>query len=208
MITSAVAAEGKTLTATNLALTLSHSYKRRVLLIDADLRRPTVHEAFRIANDTGLGDVLRDGQTRRLPLFRASETLWILTAGHPMSDPMSALASDQMRTLLAEATEHFDWVIVDSPPVALLSDANLVAAMVDTTILVIGAASTPYPLVRRAIESVGANRIMGTVLNRIERSQMVGGYGYYDYYGYGSGKDDTARKAEKADSAKAAMGVA
>src|SRR5437667_315410 len=70
MITSAVAAEGKTLTATNLALTLSHSYKRRVLLIDADLRRPTVHEAFRIANDTGLVDVLRKTETRRLPLCR------------------------------------------------------------------------------------------------------------------------------------------
>ncbi len=209
MITSAVASEGKTLTATNLALTLSHSYKRRVLLIDADLRRPTVHEAFRIANDSGLGDVLRDAETRRLPLCRASDTLWILTAGMPTSDPMSALASDEMKLLLAEAIEHFDWVIVDSPPVALLSDASLVAAMVDTTILVVGAASTPYPLVRRAAESVGVSRIIGIVLNRIERNQMVGGYGYYDYYGYGSGKDDTARKAEKADSAReAATGAA
>jgi Mrp family chromosome partitioning ATPase len=113
-----------------------------------------------------------------------------------------------MRTLLAEAIEHFDWVIIDSPPVALLSDANLVAAMVDTTILVIGSATTPYPLVRRAVESVGAGRIMGAVLNRIERSQMVGGYGYYDYYGYGSGKDGSARKAERFDAAKAAMDAA
>jgi len=208
MITSAVAAEGKTLTATNLALTLSHSYKRRVLLIDADLRRPTVHEAFRIANDTGLVDVLRKTETRRLPLCRASETLWILTAGMPTSDPMSALASEEMKLLLGEAIEHFDWVIVDSPPVALLSDANLVAAMVDATILVIGAATTPYPLVRRAVESVGASRIIGTVLNRIERGQMVGGYGFYDYYGYGT-RDDGARKAGKADAAReAAMDAA
>ena len=56
----------------------------------------------------------------------------------------------------------------------------------------------------RTVESVGANRIMGAVLNRIERAQMVGGYGYYDYYGYGSGKDDTARKAERADTARKA----
>jgi len=208
MITSAVAAEGKTLTATNLALTLSHSYKRRVLLIDADLRRPAVHEAFRIPNDTGLVDVLRKSETRRLPLCRASETLWILTAGRATSDPMSALASEEMKMLLSEAMEHFDWVIVDSPPVALLSDANLVAAMVDTTILVIGAATTPYPLVRRAVESVGASRILGIVLNRIDRGQMVGGYGFYDYYGYGT-RDDTARKAEKADIAReAAMDAA
>src|SRR5207247_2572301 len=181
MITSAVASEGKTLTATNLALTLSHSYKRRVLLIDADLRRPTVHEAFRIANDSGLADVLRNADTRRLPLCRASETLWILTAGTPTTDPMSALSSEEMRMLLAEAIEHFDWVIVDSPPVALLSDASLVAAMVDTTILVIGAASTPYPLVRRAVESVGASRLIGTVVNRKDRGQMVGGGGVCDH---------------------------
>lgn len=191
MVTSAVASEGKTLTATNLALTMSQSYKRRVLLIDADLRRPTVHEVFRTENTVGLGDVLRRPEIRRLPLLRLSPTLWILPAGRPDSDPMSGLVSEEMKLLLAEASEHFDWVIVDTPPVALLSDANLLAAMIDVSILVVSANSTPFPLVRRAVDSVGPERILGIVLNRIDRAQMVGGYGYYDYYGYG--KSDAAQ---------------
>jgi protein-tyrosine kinase len=202
MVTSAVASEGKTLTATNLALTLSQSYKRRVLLIDADLRRPTVHEVFRTPNAVGLGDVLRNPEVRQLPLFRLSPTLWILTAGRPDSDPMSGLVSEEMKLLLSEASEHFDWVIVDTPPVALLSDANLLASMIDTTILVIGASSTPFPMVRRAVDAVGAERILGVVLNRIDRKQMVGGYGYYDYYGYKA--DPTAPPEPAMASAQAA----
>jgi len=87
-------------------------------------------------------------------------------------------------------------VIIDTPPVAMLSDANLLASMIDGAILVIGAASTPFPLVRRAAEAIGAERIMGTVLNRIDRSQMVGGYGYYDYYGYTKNEIDQKRSAE------------
>jgi Mrp family chromosome partitioning ATPase len=122
--------------------------------------------------------------------------LWILTAGEATGDPMSALASDEMKILLADAADHFDWVIVDTPPIAMLSDANLLARMIDGTILVISAASTPFPLVRRAVEAIGAERIMGTVLNRIERSQMVGGYGYYDYYGYSKVGSDRKRPLE------------
>ena len=196
MITSAVASEGKTLTATNLALTLSHSYKRRVLLIDADLRRPAVHDVFGISNKSGLCEALGAGQAHQLPLAQVSMNLWILTAGEATGDPMSVLASDEMKMLLVGAAEHFDWVIIDTPPVAMLSDANLLASMIDGAILVIGAASTPFPLVRRAAEAIGAERIMGTVLNRIDRSQMVGGYGYYDYYGYTKNEIDQKRSAE------------
>jgi capsular exopolysaccharide synthesis family protein len=196
MITSAVASEGKTLTATNLALTLSHSYKRRVLLIDADLRRPAVHDVFGISNRSGLCEALGAGQASRLPLARVSLNLWILTAGEATGDPMSALASDDMKMLLSDAAAHFDWVIIDTPPIAMLSDANLLASMIDGAILVISAASTPFPLVRRAVEAIGAERIIGTVLNRIDRAQMVGGYGYYDYYGYAKVDGDRKREME------------
>jgi len=184
MITSAIASEGKTLTATNLALTLSHSYRRRVLLIDADLRRPTVHEVFRIENHTGLDEILKNPSIRQLPIVQLSSTLWVLTAGKPDPDPMGGLSSEQMKTLLSEAGEHFDWVIVDTPPVAVLSDANLLAASIDAALVVIGANKTPYPLVKRAIESLGQERVLGVILNRIEKSELVGGYGYDGYYGY------------------------
>ena len=89
-----------------------------------------------------------------------------------------------MKQFLEEAAEQFDWVVLDTPPVALLSDANLLAAMIDLAILVVGANSTPYPLVRRAVEAIGASKILGVVLNRAERSEFSSGYGYYYGYSY------------------------
>jgi protein-tyrosine kinase len=182
MVASAVAAEGKTLTSTNLALTMSHSYQRRVLLIDADLRRPGVHEMFRLQNRAGLGDGLKHPEIGRLPVQRISPTLWVLTAGHPNPDPMSGLVSDTMKQVIAEATQQFDWVVIDTPPVALMPDANLLAGMIDSALLVVNAGRTPYPLVKRAIDAIGAARILGVVLNRAEQRDLAGGEGYYGYY--------------------------
>ena len=187
MVTSAVAAEGKTLTATNLALTLSHSYQRRVLLVDADLRRPSIHEILRLPNTTGLTDSLRHPEQSGLRVHQISPNLSALTAGRADSDPMAGLVSDTMNRLLSEAGQQFDWVIVDTPPVALLPDANLLAAMIDTAILVIGAKATPYPLVRRAVEAIGQQRILGVVLNRMAKADMVAAYNYYSYGGYAYG---------------------
>jgi receptor protein-tyrosine kinase len=190
MVTSAVAAEGKTLTATNLALTLSHSYQRRVLLVDGDLRRPSVHEILRLPNMTGLSDSLRHPEKTGLRVHTISPYLSALTAGRADSDPMAGLVSDTMNRLLAEAAQQFDWVIVDTPPVALLPDANLLAAMIDTAVLVVSARATPYPLVRRAMDAIGQQRILGVVLNRMSKADMVAAYSYYGYgtYAYGVAK--------------------
>jgi protein-tyrosine kinase len=187
MVTSAVAAEGKTLTATNLALTLSHSYQRRVLLVDADLRKPSIHEILRLPNMTGLSDSLRHPEKSGLRFHPISSNLSALTAGRADSDPMAGLVSNTMSRILAEAAQQFDWVIVDTPPVALLPDANLLAAMIDTAVLVIGAHATPYPLVRRAVDAIGQQRILGVVLNRMARADMVASYNYYGYGGYAYG---------------------
>jgi protein-tyrosine kinase len=183
MVTSGVTAEGKSLTATNVALTLSHSYERRVLLIDADLRNPTIHEIFQEPNDLGLGDLLKQPDRGHLTLRQVSPTLWIQPAGRPDSDPMSALVSEGMKQLLAEAVEQFDWIIIDTPPIVLLPDASLLAAMVDTALLVIRANRTPYPLVQRAIEAIGPSKVLGVVLNGIENPSPGDPYGsYHSYY--------------------------
>jgi len=187
MVCSAVSGDGKTLTSTNLSLTLSDSYHRRVLLIDADLRRPSVHNVFEVKNHTGLSECLQADTERKLPLVQASPYLSLLLAGRPDSDPMSGLTSDRMRRLIREATENFDWVVIDTPPVVLLPDANLLAAMADAAILVIGAGKTPYRLISRAVDLLGRNKILGVVLNRVERSSLAVGYGYgYGYYSYGT----------------------
>jgi capsular exopolysaccharide synthesis family protein len=194
MVTSAVASEGKTLTATNLALTLSHSYQRRVLLIDADLRRPSVHDLLHLPNAVGLGDSLK--QPERAPKFHTlSPRFSALTAGRPDSDPMAGLVSETMNQILRSASQEFDWVIVDTPPVAMLPDANLLAAMIDTALLVVGANTTPYPMVRRAVEAIGEQRILGVVLNRMSAAEIVAAYNYYGYgaYAYGLVKESQSR---------------
>jgi capsular exopolysaccharide synthesis family protein len=180
MITSAVPREGKTLTAVNLALTLSESYGLRVLLIDADLRRPAVHEIFRLPNTAGLGDGLRNDRAP-LTLIDVSPTLTVLPAGRPESDPMAGLTSSRMKAVVAEATARFDWVILDTPPVGLMPDAQLLARLVDGVVLVIGAGATPYGLVQRVVSELGPEQIVGTVLNRVEESS-VPATGYYSHY--------------------------
>lgn len=178
MITSALPSEGKTLTATNLALTLSESYQRRVLLIDADLRRPRIHQVFGLPIGDGLTNSLSGRDGRKLPLHQITPTLWVLTAGIAPVDPMSTLVSESMKRLLDEARQMFDWVLVDTPPIAILPDANLLASMIDTALLVVSAQATPFPMVQRAADAIGRSRILGVVLNRAEASASSG-YGYY-----------------------------
>jgi capsular exopolysaccharide synthesis family protein len=168
MVTSALPGEGKTLTAANLALTLSESYRRQVLLVDADLRRPCLHELFHVPNVTGLNEGLRAGADRKVPVIRVTDHLTILTAGRPEPDPMSVLASDRMRRVLEEAGSAFEWVIVDTPPIGLLSDARLLSSLVDTVLLVVRAGSTPTSAIGSAIEAIGRERILGVVLNRAD----------------------------------------
>jgi capsular exopolysaccharide synthesis family protein len=182
MVTSALQSEGKTLTASNLALTLSHSYQRRVLLIDADLRKPRLREMFMLPEGAGLTDSLSLPRGGKLPIHQISPTLWVLTAGRPTNDPMSTLVSKSMKQLLDDAKDEFDWVIVDTPPIAILPDANLLAAMIDTALLVVSAFSTPYPMVQRAAQAIGATRILGVVLNRADDAALREGYNYYGTY--------------------------
>lgn len=167
MVSSAVPQEGKTLTVVNLAMTLSESYRRRVLLIDADLRRPSIHDVFGISNRYGLLDALRP-EPRKLQFSRVSPMLWVLPAGAPDANPMEALASDRMERFLDEVGSSFDWILLDAPPVGLIADAGLLARLTRAVILVIGAGSTPYALVEKVVAELGREHIIGTVLNRID----------------------------------------
>jgi capsular exopolysaccharide synthesis family protein len=183
MITSASPGEGKTLTATNLALTLSESYRRKVLLIDADLRRPSLHHIFDLPNVVGLSDALKSAGDEKLSVIQVSPNLTVLPAGRPDPDPMGGLTSDRMRRIVQEAAARFEWVIIDTPPVGFLSDANLLVAMVDAALFVVRAGKSPYRLVQRALDNVGRERILGVVLNAVEENVDVAGYYYYGYYG-------------------------
>jgi capsular exopolysaccharide synthesis family protein len=185
MAASSLPSEGKSLTAINLALTLSDSYRRRVLLIDADLRRPTVQRMFRLETIDGLDEGLKAEHDRAMPILQITESLFVLAAGRPDPDPVRALTSERMRRLIAQARAQFDWVVLDTPPVTLLPDAHLLAKNVDGVLLVVRAGKAPYQLVKRTVETIGHDQILGVIMNAVDYRHDRNAGGYYEYYGYG-----------------------
>jgi capsular exopolysaccharide synthesis family protein len=179
MIVSAAPGEGKTLTASNLALTLSESYRCRVLLVDGDLRRPNLHQLFDVPNKTGLTNALVGDPHVLVPTVRISSHLELLTAGTASIDPMSALTSERLRLVVRQAAGEFDWIVLDTPPAELLPDARILASLADVAILVVEAGSTKYELAVRAIENIGRDRVIGVVLNQLADTQDAGEDVYY-----------------------------
>jgi capsular exopolysaccharide synthesis family protein len=178
MVASAMAGEGKTLTAANIAYTLSESFRRRTLLIDADLRRPTVDKVLNVMSVSGLNDALEAPDDRKLTIIEMSPRLSVLPAGRPNPDPMSGLTSPRMRSIVQEAATKFDWVVLDTPPIELLPDASLLSEMVDGVLLVVSAGITPFRSIERAVNAIDRKRILGVVLNRAVQGHASGYYGY------------------------------
>jgi capsular exopolysaccharide synthesis family protein len=181
MIASAVAGEGKTVTAANLALTLSESYHRRVLLVDADLRRPSLHRLLALHEITGLPSEKQMASKQPLHLRQVTKRLGILTPARPSPAPIAELTSEGMSYVIQEARRSYDWIIVDTPPLTLLADASLLVSMVDGVVLVVKAASTTLDLVKRAVQAIDPLKALGVVLNASRRPPHAG-YADVDYY--------------------------
>ena len=190
VVTSGGPQDGKTTTATNLALVIAQSGKR-VLLLDADFRKPMVHKVFGLGSEVGLSTVLVGEATLEEAVQKAEhdgetiEHLDILAAGPKPPNPAELLDSQGMRRLLAEARGRYDRVIMDTPPVLFVADASIVGALSDGVILVVKSATNTRALATRAreqLEGVRA-RILGGILNDVHLSRL--GYYYSDYYYYG-----------------------
>ena len=179
MVTSASQGDGKTLTAVNLALVLAESYRYSVLLVDADLRRPSIPGVTGIGEGSGLSDVLRSPTEQKLALIPITPGVTLLPAGQPIANSLQALTSPRMRHILEEATNRFDWVVMDAPPVGATADARILTQMVGGTLFVIHAGRTQYPQVQKAIDTIGREHIMGIVLNAVEEATADEPY----YYG-------------------------
>jgi succinoglycan biosynthesis transport protein ExoP len=177
--------EGKTTTAVNIAMALAVG-GARVLLIDADMRRPSVHKALRMTNDRGLSQLLA-GQARMREVVQRTHdpNLLTITAGRTPANPSELLASDRMRALLTGLeTGPFDWIIIDTPPVLAVTDAVILAPLVHAVTFVIGAEMTRWRLAERAVETLlGSNpRHVFAVLNKVNFGRNK--YYYSRYYGH------------------------
>jgi succinoglycan biosynthesis transport protein ExoP len=185
VITSAQPLEGKTTTAVNVALALAIG-GARVLLVDADMRRPSIHKALRLPNERGLSHLLMGQAPLREVVQRTGDpNLFVVTSGQAPSNPSELLASDRMKAFVQQvAVEPFDWVIVDTPPVLAVTDAVILAPLVSSVTFVVGAEMTRWRLAQRAIETLqgGHPRAVSAVLNRVDFERNR--YYYSRYYGH------------------------
>jgi capsular exopolysaccharide synthesis family protein len=181
VVTSAAPGEGKTVTAANLAVTLAREGKR-VLLVDADLRRSRLHRLFGVPNSPGLTDILAtDVVSQVLVTPTAVDGLFVLPNGHPHHNPAELLRSDKLRPLLEAMSAHFDVVVLDSPPVLSAADSLILAAMTDGVVLVVRAGRTDRGVAADALarlSAVGA-QVIGAVLN--DPTGQAASYGEYAF---------------------------
>ena len=184
-VTSAQPLEGKTTTAANIAMALAYG-GARVLLIDADMRRPGLHRPLRLTNDRGLSQILT-GQARVRDVIQRTvdPNLLAITAGRTPPNPSELLASERMKTLLTNLQHGpFDWILIDTPPVLAVTDAVILAPAVAGVTFVIGAEMTRRRLAERALETILQShpKMVGVVLNKVDFARNR--YYYSRYYGH------------------------
>jgi polysaccharide biosynthesis transport protein len=185
VVTSAQPLEGKTITAANLAMALAYG-GARVLLIDADMRRPGLHRPLRLTNERGLSQVL-NGQARVRDVIQRTvdPNLLAITAGKTPPNPSELLSSERMKTLLTNlAHGAFDWILIDTPPVLAVTDAVILAPAVSGVVYVIGAEMTRRRLAQRALDTLllANPQSVSIVLNKVDFSRNK--YYYSRYYGH------------------------
>jgi capsular exopolysaccharide synthesis family protein len=182
LVTSARAGDGKTLVASNVAVALALA-DQRVMLIDADLRRPRLHEVFHVPQQKGLTDLLV-GQATAADTIRRTDApnLHLLPAGTTSPNPSELLDSTRFAEFLAHLEKYFDWVVLDSPPLMPVTDALVIANKVNGVLLVATAEATPLPALRTALDQLRRSRVpvLGTVLNQVDLKRRA--YYYTEYY--------------------------
>jgi succinoglycan biosynthesis transport protein ExoP len=187
LITSSLPSEGKTTTAVNTAISLAQT-GAKVLVIDADMRRPRLHSVFGISNAEGLSTILSSEMqaTQILEIIQYDEDakLNLLPSGPIPPNPAELIGSEQMSNMLKTLQDHFTHVVVDSPPIASFTDGVLVASMVDGVILVVHSGKSSRQVVRRSrqlLQDIGA-KIFGVVLNNVNLRSQDNSYYYQSYY--------------------------
>lgn len=205
VVTSASPAEGKSFTATNLAVTQSQLADKRVLLADFDFRRPTVDKTFQIPCSPGITDFFLGKARLSDILQKVGDTqLYVMTAGEAVTNPLELLNLKECKALIDGLRNHFDWVILDSPPLLFAADGNLLSTMCDGTILVVRIGTTTFDSVTRAMQSLCENNVLGVVVNGARRGELYSKYNYYHDYYYAPDAEEQSAEASETDAVEEA----
>jgi receptor protein-tyrosine kinase len=183
VMTSPSPAEGKSLSAANLALVQAHLAGNTTLLADFDFRRPIVHTLFGIDRSPGITDYLLG----RVPLHQAIKkvagtNLYLMTAGEAVINPLELLNLREVKHLLDRLPTLFNWIVLDSPPLLFAADANLLSTLCHGTLLVVRVGHTTIDSVTRAMQSLCNNNVLGIVVNGARRGELYSKYTYYHSY--------------------------
>ena len=182
VITSTAPGEGKTTVASNIGIALAQA-SQRVLIVDADMRKPRVHSVFGQTQEPGLSNVLV-GNAKASEAIRGTAVsgLWTMTAGMLPPNPSELLGSKRFKDFISTLGQHFDWVIIDTPPVMAVTDSCIAAHRTHGTIFVVGAEMTSRFATRRAVEQLRQAKcdVIGAILNRVDLKHH--GYYYSQYY--------------------------
>jgi capsular exopolysaccharide synthesis family protein len=191
LVTGAGISEGKTTTATNLALTMAQEINLKVLLMDGDLRRPSIHRFLGIRTPFGLSDYLSEKCSVEQMIYGTQlKNFRVVLAGPTPHNPAELLNSQRMRSLMTYVADRFDWVVLDSPPIAALSDADILASMTDGVLVVVRALYTPADLLEKAMDALKGRNVLGIVLNGHEDDNVR----KYSYYYYRPKPEELSRK--------------
>jgi capsular exopolysaccharide synthesis family protein len=196
LITSSISGEGKTFTSINLASVFALSGKR-TLIVGADMRRPKIYSDFNLNNTIGLSNYLAGLSTfEEVVQDTKFENLKVISGGPVPPNPSELILTKRMKEFLETAKKSFDYIFVDSPPLALVTDAFVLSALADHTLFIVRQNYTPKPLLRTINDFYTAGKIerMSIILNDIYRSGPGYGYGYSYGYGYGYGFGGYGRK--------------
>ena len=166
LVTSPQKGEGKSITAANLALTMAQELQRRVVIVEADLRKPSLRHLFGLPPGPGLSEYLSGAaELKDVMRFLPDHNLTVLDAGMSPTNPAELLGSTAMRRLLDHLRTRFDRVILDTPPVLPLADVAVLAPLVDGALMVVRAGVTPKPAIENALRAFDSSRLLGVVLN-------------------------------------------
>ncbi len=166
LVTSPQKGEGKSITSANLALTMAQELQRRVVILEADLRKPSLQQLFGLPPGPGLSEYLTGAaDLQQVMTFMPEQHLTVIPAGSTPGNPAELLGSTAMRRLLDQLRTSFDRVILDTPPVLPLADVAILAPLVDGALMVVRAGYTPKPAIENALRAFDSSRLLGVVLN-------------------------------------------
>lgn len=183
-LTSTYPGEGKTVTAINLATVYAQT-KQKTLLIDMDLRKPKIHRAFKLKNQGGVCEYVKNDHKINEDIVEVNDYLDVLVAGKKVPFPAEVLVSKKVNKMMDELREKYDRIIIDCPPLTAVTDATIISNFCDGTVFVIASRHTNADAARDCLKSLNASgaNVLGGILTRVQKKDQLYGRQYYYYYG-------------------------